>query len=325
MNRRTGRMLAAAAIPVAGAAVAAFLLLGRTSDGANARGSLGSSPIEASGTLAPRALFFGDTVRARIDVRLDGSHVDPASVRVAGEFPPFDVVARSTDAHESGDAVLLRTTLILRCVASNCVPAGASETYELPPARVSFSVPGAGGATSGTVDVDLPPVRVFSRFAALVGQPGRGTPPWQADVLTLPPVTYRADRDLLVVLLLLIAAAAALAGVALVHLAWPRRVAAPAPEPPPPPLPVLSPLEQALELLERSIGPDGAPGRRRALELVAEELERAEWGDHDLARASRALAWSEDVPAVAATSRVAARVREALSAVEGEPGSAGAA
>ena len=41
---------------------------------------------------------------------------------------------------------------------------------------------------------------------------------------------------------------------------------------------VLSPLEQALALLEEAVRVNGAADQRRALELVAEELELAEWG-----------------------------------------------
>jgi hypothetical protein len=114
-------------------------------------------------------------------------------------------------------------------------------------------------------------------------------------------------------LLLAAAALAAIAAMALGYLAWPPRVPAapPEPEPEPPPEP-LSPLEQALVLLEQSIRVDGATDQRRALELVAEELELAEWGDRDLARTARALAWSKGVPPVVETTRLAARVRAEL-------------
>jgi hypothetical protein len=84
------------------------------------------------------------------------------------------------------------------------------------------------------------------------------------------------------------------------------------PEPEPVPERVLSPLEQALALLDEAVRVNGAADQRRALELVAEELELAEWGDRDLARTARALAWSEDVPQVEETSALAARVRSVL-------------
>jgi hypothetical protein len=155
---------------------------------------------------------------------------------------------------------------------------------------------------------------VYSRFAAVnYDAPGQQSSTWRADLTSLPAATYRLAPGVLVALLLGGAVLAALAAVGLAYVAWPRR-APPPPEPEPelPPEPVLSPLEQALALLEESVRSDGAAEQRRALELVAEELELAEWGDRDLARTARALAWSEGVPPVDQTNRLAARVRSAL-------------
>jgi hypothetical protein len=73
-------------------------------------------------------------------------------------------------------------------------------------------------------------------------------------------------------------------------------------------------LQQALALLEDAARPDGSEDRRRSLELVAEVL--AEWGDEDLARSARVLAWSEHEPAVEETTGLAARVRATLEAEE---------
>jgi len=61
---------------------------------------------------------------------------------------------------------------------------------------------------------------------------------------------------------------------------------------------------------------NGSEDERRALELVAEELERDGRGDSTLAKSARALAWSEAVPEVARTTELAARVRALL--YEGE-------
>jgi hypothetical protein len=115
----------------------------------------------------------------------------------------------------------------------------------------------------------------------------------------------------LVPALLVLSGLFALAGVALGVVAIPRRKPQPEPEPEPEPEPVivLTPLEQALELLEDAGRADGAEDRRRALELVAEVLDL----DHpDLARAARTLAWSEDDPLVEQTSGLATRVRTTI-------------
>ena len=74
---------------------------------------------------------------------------------------------------------------------------------------------------------------------------------------------------------------------------------------------MLTPLEQALELLEDAARANGAADQRRSLELVAEVL--AERGEEDgLAQAARELAWSPNAPPPAATKGLAARVRAAL-------------
>jgi hypothetical protein len=73
---------------------------------------------------------------------------------------------------------------------------------------------------------------------------------------------------------------------------------------------VLTPLEQALAVLEDPAAANGAADRRRALELVAAEL--AGRGNDDLAYAARRLAWSRQVPAVASTTPLAEQARPAL-------------
>lgn len=312
MTLRHARVPAGLAVALAVATVAAALVRDRADEPFD-RTAGGDAEIEARATLSPRVVLFGDTVRAHIDVVLDKSRVDPGSVRVAADVAPFEIIHRSDATRgEFGDTVVLRTTLVLRCAAGNCVPSGQSETYDSALARISFAAASEQKVGERRITTTLPSIRVYSRFAALSSPAARTSTPWQADLLSLPPVSYRFDRGLLVALLLAGATLAALAGLVLAYRARPRRPSTPAAEPEPDPLPALNPLELALALLERSIVIDGAPGRRRALELVAEELEHAEWGDPDLAGAARALAWSEDIPAANATSRLAARVRSAL-------------
>ena len=56
---------------------------------------------------------------------------------------------------------------------------------------------------------------------------------------------------------------------------------------------------------------NGGADQRRALELVAEELEARDF-DKALARRARDLAWSEDVPPVSKTRVLATQVRAAI-------------
>lgn len=324
MGRRAGIL---ALVLVAFTSALVTVLAIRDRGAASGPPPAGRSAVTAEATISPRVLLFGDTARAQIDVLVDASRIDPDSVRVAASLEPFEVVGRLDGVRRaSGATVLLRTTFVLRCLTSNCVPSGQSARYDFAPARISFAAAGPTVPAS-PIRARLQSIRVYSRFTPTTSPGDRTAGPWQADLLSLPAVTHRLPPGLLVALLLAGAAVAGAFGLGLAYLAWPPRARRPEPEPEPPPAPLLSPLEQALALLEQSLAADGVPGRRRALELVAEELEHADWGDRHLAGAARALAWSEDQPDLEETRALAARVRSALpeqhdgAAAEGPDGS----
>jgi hypothetical protein len=304
-------LVAAAAL---GALALVFTIWGQTEE-TSATPPQAASGIEAQASFSPRVALFGDTVHARVDLTLDTSRVDPDSIRVAADFTPWRAVGTPERVRrEVGSTAYVQTTYVLRCLTGSCVVSGQSARLEFPPARVAFTAPGGQSAGESPVRVAWPTLLVYPRFTSASVQ-GEGTSsPWRADLLTLPAATHRVAPVALIALLLSGAALALLAAVGLAYVAWPRRAAPPppAPEPQPPPEPVLTPLEQALVLLEESVRLDGASDQRRALELVAEELELAAWGDPDLARTARVLAWSEGVPRVTDTSNLAARVRSAI-------------
>ncbi len=95
--------------------------------------------------------------------------------------------------------------------------------------------------------------------------------PWRADLVSLPLVSYRASPGLVLALLLAGGIFLVLLAGVLVYRAIPERE--PPPEPEPEPVPVATLLEQALALLEAPVSANGASERRRALELVADEVE----------------------------------------------------
>ena len=319
--RSSTRLLTLAGIVAAalvGALVAAVVLW-RMDDAAVEPFPEAVAEIEAETRVVPRTALFGDSVRAQVDVVLDETRVDPASVQVAADFDPFAVVGSPrTERRDAGDSVHLRTTYVLRCVSGACVPSAQSEEFEFPPVRVTYATPSEQDVSESSTSAGWQSVLLYSRFASEGVGADDVAQPWQADLVSLPAVSYRRPPELLVAALLTAAALLVLAGAGLAYLAWPRREPAPAPEPEPEPEPValLSPLEQALVLLEQSIRVDGAAGQRRALELVAEELELAEWGDRELARTARTLAWSEEPPPIEQTTSLAARVRTSLPAPE---------
>lgn len=267
------------------------------------------------GVLLPQIALFGDTIRARVDVILDSTAADPASLRIATSFSPWEIVGDPVRTERSsGETTYVSSTYTLRCHAPSCVPSGQSAPLEFSNARVSYTPPGKPDARRTSFQVTWPVLTVYSRFATAGFEddgPGTSSAPWRAETFTMPDVTYRISPGVLVAVAGALGVLFALGGAALVFFAWPRRAPAPPPEPEPEPVPLLTPLEQALMLLEDAAREDGAEDRRRSLELVAEVLEEHD-DARELALSAKVLAWSERDPAVEDTSGLAARVRTKL-------------
>ena len=329
MKRRSRRSLLPVAGLVAVALVTALAIVGvaaigdgddgrprvtipdDASPGANAPpvGGLGEEGIEASASIEPRNILFGDIIRARVDVVLDRRKVDPDSVRVSPQFVPWELVGVPVRTRaDAASNTHLRTVFTLRCTSSPCLPNNNASALEFGAASLSYAKPGSAPGARQSLAVDWPLLLVSSRFAAANAESADASSLWRADLASFPSATYRVSPTLLVRGLVAAAVLLAAGGVALAFVAVPRRRPQPEPEPQPEPdpEPQLSPLEQALELLEDASRADGAADRRRALELVAEVLDP---GHPDLARAARTLAWSEDDPVVEQTSGLATRVR----------------
>lgn len=281
--------------------------------GEKAGGPAAETPIAAVGSLAPRIALFGDTVTARVDTTIDNTQLDPSLIRVRARFGTWSQVGASVVERESsGKTTYLRTTFLLRCLIALCVPTNGTGRYEFKPAKVSYEAPQGGATEHLVIDSHWPVLVVHSRLdASDLSERDPLAAPWRANLVSLPAVTYRLRPGLLTGLLLLIGLGLLTAAAVLAYRLLPHRVEAPPPPPPaPPPAPVLSPLEQALALLEEQESEDGAEDRRRALELVADEL--AFWDERSLERAARTLAWSEDEPAPEAARALAATVRAQL-------------
>jgi hypothetical protein len=275
---------------------------------------LGESGVRLDVSLSPEIVFFGDTVHATVDVAVDRARWDPGSVRVGAQFSPWEVIGSPTRVErEAGPLGHVRTTYVLRCMSSPCIPVGQASPIELGEVSASVAAPGALEGQQQRFQAEWPLLVVFSRFAA-VGfedtEDANVDAPWRADLASLPPLSYRVSPTVLIGILVGLSLLLVVAAALLAYVAWPKREPAPPPEPEPEPLPSLTPLEQALALLEESVRVDGAGDQRRALELVAEELDA--YGDADLAGKARILAWSPDVPGIEQTNALAAQVREEL-------------
>lgn len=268
-------------------------------------------PLAARADMAPRRAFFGDDVTAVVEVELDPDRVDPDSVRLRADFTPWRQVGDPVRVRVDGDPTALSTTFVLRCLTRSCIsPDEDVVDHDFAPAQVTYQARGGTGADPpAAVQAQWPRLEVRARYSSRVAQAAAGTG-WEADLTSLPELTFGVAPALLIALLLGAGVLLAVAGVLLVRRVLPRDVRPASPPPPPPPEPGLSPLERALALLEDPMRVNGTGDQRRALELVAAAL--VENGAPSLGRTARALAWSAPVPRVEETSDVAARARSAL-------------
>jgi hypothetical protein len=272
--------------------------------------------IQASATIMPRNVHFGDTVRAQLDVTLNRARIDPESVRIAIDFAPWAPIAKPERTRRDGKTTThLRTTWTLRCLASACLPPVRALTVDPTPATVTYDTVGPEAASGKRLSARWPRLVAHTRLDASALEPpqlGSGSSPfespWRADMVSMPPVSYRVEPETARIPLYAAAGVFALLGLGLAFVGRPSRRPAPVVEAPPPP--VLTPLEQALAVLEDPVAANGAADRRRALELVAAEL--AGRGNDDLAHTARRLAWSRQVPAVGSTTPLAEQARPAL-------------
>jgi hypothetical protein len=300
----------ALALVVVAAAVAVVVLAGALAGRDSEPEAAQVDPISATGGLDRRIVLFGDTLTATVDVVVDPTVIDPDDVEVAWSHEPWTAVgAPRVEQHRSGSTTYVRTTYVLRCLTVACVPVREKETVEFDPAEVSYAATVGSGTSRLSTDVEWPPLVVHTRISALdSGQRDALAAPWRADTVSLPAVSYRVSPGLVVALLVVVGGLLLAVAAVVSFRALPEREPPPEPEPPPPP--VVSPLEQALALLESTTSTNGAQDRRRALELVAEALER--WGDPDLAQTARTLAWSEARPEGEEIDELAARLRHEL-------------
>jgi hypothetical protein len=293
------------------AAVAVVAIVAWGLRGGESTRARGEPPLAARADLTPRRAFFGDDVTAVVEVELDPDQVDPDSVRLRADFTPWRQVGDPVRVRENGDPTRLSTTFVLRCLTRTCIsPDEDVVDHDFAPARVTYAARGGTGAEPpAAVQAQWPRLEVRARYSSRVAQTAAGTG-WEADLTSLPELTFGVPPIFLIGLLLGAGALLAVVGVFLVRRVLPRGAPPASPLPAAPPALVLTPLERALALLEDPVRVNGTGDQRRALELVAAAL--IERGAPSLGRSARALAWSPPVPRVEETSDVASRARSAL-------------
>ncbi len=303
MVSRHRRTVGGAVAAVVGAGLVVTLVLLTTAPGSPTP-LLPASGIFAHASVTPRSALFGDTIVAHVTVLYDPRRVKKPTVAVSRDLSSYVVAGAPTiERRGVGRARFLAYTFRMACLDHPCLPVDPTQNgtnlFSLPSVEVDYRR--AGGA-SGVEPVPLPRIDVTSRLTpedvTRLNAPPH--PPVRASTSPLP-VPYGVSPALLEALFLAGAAVLlALAGV-LFYRFGPRLRRSGL---------MLSPLERALVLVERSRTRGLVPEQRKALELLARELGRT--GEDDLALSARVLAWSEPAPERNATVALAGVVRETV-------------
>jgi hypothetical protein len=281
--------------------------------------ALPDSGVVADALVEPQGAFFADTLVVRVEALVNRERIDPDSLGVRATFGPHSMRRGPTVRENLGDVARVTQTLRLRCLVERCLPpdvqSGGRKTVSLPPVELTFR---RADRSSGSLVLALPAVDVASRLtetdATLIDD--FFVVPFHASAV-LDPIEYAVSPTLLVVLLLVGATLLfALAAWVVLRHGLPRREPVVAPPPPEPPAP-LTPLERALDALERARADGSIADERRALELLAGELGRS--GAGELAVTATGLAWSASGPIPAATVTLADDVRDVIRRRNGHP------
>lgn len=251
--------------------------------------------------IEPDVVAFGTPVVATADVVADASVVDPDSIRLQTDFAPYEVAGEPVvERHVQGATAHVVFRYTLRCLREGCEPAGTRGIARFESGLVRYRFDDHPG--TGRDVFDWPPVIVASRVAAADVTAIN----WRGSETELPALTTRIGPKALAVALLLGALALAGCAVWLGRRLWhvPR---APEETKPRDDRPAL---DRALELARAGAGNGAAaPDRRRALELVARELDAV--GLAELAGEARELAWSAQVTSADDVESLARRAEEA--------------
>ena len=273
--------------------------------------------VVARASISPKVHLFGDTLAAQLDLRVNRERIDPATVVVDAPFTPYRATDELRVTRTDVDGVTrLRYTAELRCLEEACVPPGLRRTYRVPQARISYTT---RRGEKRTLRVRWPAISISSRLEQrdLTPRNPFTGPVLEARLPSPPEVTYRVRPVVAIVASLGLAALLAVAAAALILPALRRPEPEPAPEPPRLELP---PLRRALVGLEWALRDGNVPEQRKALELLAEELETR---DHrDLARSAGVLAWGPEPPRREAMTALCEQVRPHIESMPSPDGAA---
>ncbi len=291
----------------------AFVALGCSADTEDEPVLPPGRAIATGRSIAPTTHLFADSVRARLEILVDRELLDPERLDVEATFDPYEQVGETELARRDfRKYTRLRYQFTLRCLTLACVPEevqaevgpggarGERRTFRLAPVQILYDDP-SGDFPPELLSVTWPPLTSVSRLSVANVQ---SEFPFRASPEDLPTASYRLPPVLLAAGLVVAALAFLVQPVRLGRRSWLRRH--------PPAVmeaePERTPLEHALLLVEWAFErPDGAD-RRKALEQLAEELERV--AASALEEEAVALAWSRAMPSSEAALDLVSRVRE---------------
>jgi len=261
-------------------------------------------PIVGTTLLEPSQHLFGDTLRARIHLVVDGDRADPGTVRLKAGFGAYRQAGpMRLSRTESGRFTRLVYEYRLGCLTARCLPQGVGNV-EFPPVEVTYLQLGVAPTTQ-TISLPWPPIRVAGR----IDPEEVDTAVPRAEVRDLPAASYRVAPGTVAlvagILAALFAAGAALLILRLLPLVGLRaRLGLKRAD-------RRSALERALALAQKSAESGRPEDGRRALERLAVELRRTR--DSTLAHAASQLAWSADRPAPTGVGALSDDVRRRIS------------
>ena len=311
------RLLVAGALVTGGIVLLVAALLSARDGGTPRSGPrLASLPI-ARGWFERDVHLFGEPVTAHVEVAVAKDKIFPETLEVSATVEPYRIVGRpKRETFDLGRSLLIRYTVVLRCLQRECLPQGETENseFEFDPFGIRWRFPPPPNTpkmyrteqfTTQRMGGVWPPLKVTTRLM----EDDLGEARWRTGIDEFPAVSYRASPTTLLAVLILLAVA--MLGVAAAAIAvyvrrrvreaeLQRAVAAEAERPP---------LEAALlAVAETRANGDGR--MRMALEALADELGAA--GEHELARDAQRIAWSPAEPDEQTVAQLATKVRSVV-------------
>jgi hypothetical protein len=239
-----------------------------------------AQPIEATASVSPSAVSFGDRLGARLDVVVDPRKVDVGSVEVRPRFGLNRVVG-ATLKRTSGAGKLLSYRYVLECLLPGCTPQAARVARRFPRALVSYRTRDGQLVNQ---QVRWPAYQLVSRVTDAQRRHPVSSLRFDA---SLPAPSYRIAPDALRALAVAFAALLAVAAVVLAWIALRPQAAGEGG-------PTTSRLAQALQAVRASTSNGHPEERRKALGWLGRELRAVERPME--ADTARRLAWSSEPP-----------------------------